>query len=103
MRLEWETIIIWEIMAYVLLCNGVQIAMQAFQTNPRVFLPLIIDPAYHYEVVNVENQSVILPHFVVDSSRSSRQNHKAFGFGALSFVGDNSKVLALYVHWMKLS
>ncbi len=86
--------------------NGVRTPMQwssdrnagFSKANPqRLFLPLIIDPAYHYEVVNVENQernpSSLL--WWIRRVLLVRQNHKAFGFGSLEFItSDNSKVLA---------
>ncbi|EPR39780.1 trehalose synthase [Desulfovibrio sp. X2] len=68
------------------------------RANPqRLFLPVIIDPEYHYEAVNVENQ---------ERNRSSllwwmrgmiamRKRYKAFGRGTMDFIlPRNPKVLA---------
>ncbi len=86
--------------------NGVRTPMQwssdrnagFSQANPqKLYLPVIIDPEYHYEALNVENQ---------DSNPSSllwwmkrviamRKRFKAFGSGDIEFVAtDNAKVLA---------
>lgn len=68
------------------------------KANPqRLFLPVIIDPEYHYEAINVENQernrsSLLwwMKHFI-----AMRKRYKAFGRGGLDFVlPDNPKVLA---------
>jgi maltose alpha-D-glucosyltransferase/alpha-amylase len=86
--------------------NGVRTPMQwsadrnagFSRSNPhRLYLPVIIDPAYHYEVVNVEAQ---------DNNRHSllwwmrrlislRKRFKAFSRGDLEFLHpENSKILA---------
>ncbi|MDH4231639.1 MAG: maltose alpha-D-glucosyltransferase [Nitrospirota bacterium] len=86
--------------------NGVRTPMQwssdknagFSRANPqKLYLPIIIDPEYHYEAVNVENQ---------DSNPSSllwwmkrviamRKQLRAFGRGGIEFVAsDNAKVLA---------
>jgi maltose alpha-D-glucosyltransferase/alpha-amylase len=86
--------------------NGVRTPMQwspdrnagFSHANPQqLYLPVIIDPAYHYEVVNVENQernpSSLL--WWLRRTLQVRKNHKAFGFGSLEFIiSDNPKVLA---------
>lgn len=63
----------------------------------QLYLPVIIDPEYHYETINVENQ---------DSSFSSllwwmrtvigmRKRYRAFSRGTFEFVAvDNSKIIA---------
>ncbi len=67
-------------------------------TDPqRLFLPLVIDPYYHYTSVNVENQeknpsSSLWWHRRVIAKRSQYQ---AFGRGSLKFVStSNPKILA---------
>jgi len=68
------------------------------KANPqRLYLPIVIDPEYHYEAINVENQ---------ERNRSSllwwmrnflavRKRFKAFGRGSIEFVlPKNHKVLA---------
>ncbi len=86
--------------------NGVRTPMQwssdrnagFSKANPqRLYLPIIIDPSYHYEVVNVENQernsSSLL--WWIKRTLSVRKSAKAFGYGTLEFlITDNSKVLA---------
>lgn len=86
--------------------NGVRTPMQwnanrnaGFSTaNPqKLYLPLIIDPQYNYEIVNVENQEQN-PSSLLSWLRriiSIRKSCAAFGSGALEFVpSDNFKVLA---------
>ena len=86
--------------------NGVRTPMQwssdrnagFSKANPqKLYLPVIIDPEYHFEALNVENQ---------DSNPSSllwwmkrviamRKRFRAFGSGDIEFVPtDNAKVLA---------
>lgn len=86
--------------------NGVRTPMQwspdrnagFSKTNPQqLYLPVIIDPAYHYEVVNVENQernpSSLL--WWIRRTLHVRKSYKAFGFGSLEFISsDNNKILA---------
>jgi maltose alpha-D-glucosyltransferase / alpha-amylase len=86
--------------------NGVRTPMQwsadrnagFSQTNPqRLYFPVIIDPAYHYEAVNVEAQqqdthSLLwwMKHLI-----ALRKRYRAFGRGTLEFLSpDNNKVLA---------
>src|SRR5580765_2725049 len=86
--------------------NGVRTPMQwsadrnagFSRTNPqRLVLPIIIDPEYHYEAINVDGQQ--------NNSNSLlwwmkwlialRKRHKAFGRGTLEFVQpSNRKILA---------
>ncbi|RPI70999.1 MAG: hypothetical protein EHM47_11100, partial [Ignavibacteriales bacterium] len=67
-------------------------------SNPqRLYLPVIIDPEYHYETVNVEvqqrNTSSLL--WWMRKTISFRNKHKAFGRGSIEFLSPaNSKVLA---------
>ncbi len=66
--------------------------------NPqRLYLPVIIDPEYHYETVNIEvqnrNPSSLL--WWMKKTISTRNRHKAFGRGTIEFLSPaNSKVLA---------
>jgi maltose alpha-D-glucosyltransferase/alpha-amylase len=87
--------------------NGVRTPMQwspdrnaGFSTaNPqRLYLPVIIDPEYHYETVNVEAQQRN-PHSLLWWMRrliALRKRHPAFGRGTLEFLTpQNRAVLAL--------
>src|SRR5882724_1109592 len=63
----------------------------------RLFLPVIIDPEYHYEAINVENQQKNLSSLLWWTRRviAMRKNFKAFSRGSLEFLyPDNPKVLA---------
>jgi len=66
--------------------------------NPQqLYLPIILDPEYHYESVNVEmqrrNTSSLL--WFMKRMINMRKNYKAFGRGDLNFIPvDNPKVLA---------
>jgi maltose alpha-D-glucosyltransferase / alpha-amylase len=86
--------------------NGVRTPMQwsadrnagFSRANPqRLFLPIIIDPEYHYEAVNVEAQQNN-PHSLLWWMKrliALRKRFKAFGRGTLEFLHpDNHKVLA---------
>ncbi|QJT10643.1 maltose alpha-D-glucosyltransferase [Oceanidesulfovibrio marinus] len=73
------------------------------RVNPqKLYLPTIIDPEYHYEVVNVENQEYNLSSLLWWMRRviAMRKRFKAFGRGSIEFVkSDNPKVLAfLRIH-----
>jgi maltose alpha-D-glucosyltransferase / alpha-amylase len=67
-------------------------------TNPQqLFLPVIIDPDYHYEAVNVEtnerSQSSLL--WWMKRFISMRKMYKVFGRGTIEFLmPDNPKILA---------
>lgn len=86
--------------------NGVRTPMQwspdrnagFSKANPqRLYLPIIIDPSYHYEVVNVENQESNSSSLLWWTRRTLlvRKNCQAFGRGDLEFLTtDNSKILA---------
>ncbi|HYM00379.1 MAG TPA: alpha-glucosidase C-terminal domain-containing protein, partial [Blastocatellia bacterium] len=88
--------------------NGVRTPMQwsgdrnagFSRANPqKLYLPVIIDPEYHYEAVNVETQqsspnSLLwwMKHLI-----EQRKRFKAFGRGSLEFLRPtNRKVLAFY-------
>lgn len=86
--------------------NGVRTPMQwnadrntgFSQANPhRLYLPVIIDPEYHYESVNVENQERNHSSLLWNMKRfiATRKYYKAFGRGNIEFLlPDNPKVLA---------
>ncbi|PDW01422.1 maltose alpha-D-glucosyltransferase [Candidatus Viridilinea mediisalina] len=85
--------------------NGVRTPMQwtgdrnagFSRANPqRLFLPVITDPEYHYEMVNVENQSANQHSLLWWTRRliALRKRYKAFGRGTLEFLHpENRKVL----------
>lgn len=68
------------------------------EANPQqLYLPVIIDPEYHYEAVNVEMQRKNTSSLFWFMKRmiSMRKNYKAFGRGDMKFLYvDNPKVLA---------
>ena len=86
--------------------NGVRTPMQwspdrnagFSNANPQsLYLPVILDPAYHYESVNVEMQRSNTSSLLWYMKRiiNMRKNYKAFGRGDLKFIHvDNPKVLA---------
>lgn len=67
-------------------------------TNPqKLYLPVIIDPEYHFESVNVENQSNNLSSFLWWMKRviSMRKKYKAFSRGDMCLVDtDNHHILS---------
>jgi maltose alpha-D-glucosyltransferase/alpha-amylase len=86
--------------------NGVRTPMQwssdrnagFSRANPqKLYFPVIIDPEYHYEAINVEaqqgNPSSLL--WWMKRLISLRKQHSVFGRGTLEFLQhDNAKVLA---------
>jgi maltose alpha-D-glucosyltransferase/alpha-amylase len=86
--------------------NGVRTPMQwsadrnagFSQSNPqRLYLPVIIDPEYHYEAVNVDIQERNTSSLLWWMKRviAMRKRFKAFTRGEIEFpVSDNTKVLA---------
>jgi maltose alpha-D-glucosyltransferase/alpha-amylase len=68
------------------------------KANPQqLYLPITIDPEYHYEAINVENQQKNLSSLLWWTRRviAMRKNFKAFSRGSLQFLHpENSKVLA---------
>jgi maltose alpha-D-glucosyltransferase/alpha-amylase len=86
--------------------NGVRTPMQwspdrnagFSRANPQeVYLPVIIDPEYHYESVNVENQERNLSSLLWWTRRviSMRKRFRAFSRGTTQFLPvDNGKVIA---------
>jgi maltose alpha-D-glucosyltransferase/alpha-amylase len=86
--------------------NGVRTPMQwsadrnagfSRANRQRLYLPVITDPEYHYETVNVEAQGQN-PHSLLSWMKrliALRKRHRAFGRGTLELLRpDNRKVLA---------
>ncbi len=90
--------------------NGVRTPMQwsadrnagFSRANPqRLFLPVIIDPEYHYETINVEAQSANPSSLLWWMRRliALRKNNPVFGDGDIKFLNPaNNKVLAFIRH-----
>ncbi len=86
--------------------NGVRTPMQwspgrnagFSRANPQqLYLPPIIDPEYHYEAINVENQANNTDSLLWWMKRiiALRKRYKAFGRGSIEFLSpENRKVLA---------
>jgi maltose alpha-D-glucosyltransferase/alpha-amylase len=86
--------------------NGVRTPMQwsgdrnagFSRANPqRLYLPVIVDPEYHYEAVNVETQLANPSSLLWWTRRliALRKRFRAFGRGSIEFINpDNRKVLA---------
>ncbi|MEJ5293061.1 MAG: maltose alpha-D-glucosyltransferase [Candidatus Methanosuratincola sp.] len=86
--------------------NGVRTPMQwsselnagFSKANPqRLHLPVIVDPEYHYEAVNVENQKKSQSSLFWWMKRmiNVRKHFKAFGRGEIEFLyPENSRILA---------
>ena len=68
------------------------------KANPQqLYLPVTIDPEYHYEAINVENQQKNLSSLLWWMRRviAMRKNFRAFSRGSLEFLfPDNPKILA---------
>src|SRR3982751_3135672 len=68
------------------------------EANPQqLYLPVILDPEYHYEAVNVEMQRKNTSSLFWFMKRmiSMRKNFKAFGRGDMNFLHvQNPKILA---------
>lgn len=68
------------------------------ETNPqRLYLPVILDPQYHYETVNVETQRANTSslYWFMKRMINMRKKYKAFSRGDLKFFPvDNAKILA---------
>src|SRR5687767_3637123 len=66
--------------------------------NPhKLYLPLILDPEYHYESVNVETQrrNTSSLFWFMKRMINIRKSYKAFGRGDITFINvDNPKILA---------
>ena len=89
--------------------NGVRTPMQwsgdrnagFSKANPqKLYLPIIIDPEYHYETVNVLAQRDN-PHSLLWWTKrliALRKRYKAFGRGSLEFLQpENRRILAFYL------
>src|SRR5207237_5690686 len=88
--------------------NGVRTPMQwspdrnagFSRANPqRLYLPIIIDPEYHYEAINVEAQQNNPSSLLWWTKRliGQRRLHKAFGRGSIEFLHpQNRRILAFY-------
>jgi maltose alpha-D-glucosyltransferase / alpha-amylase len=86
--------------------NGVRTPMQwspdrnagFSRANPqKLYLPVIIDPEYHYEAVNVESQQKNPSSLLWWMKRliALRKRHKAFSRGSIEFLNsDNPKIIA---------
>jgi maltose alpha-D-glucosyltransferase / alpha-amylase len=86
--------------------NGVRTPMQwsadrnagFSRANPqRLFLPVIVDPEFHYEAINVDVQlkNVSSLFWWMRKILSVRRRHKAFSHGSIEFLHPtNAKVLA---------
>jgi len=91
--------------------NGVRTPMQwspdrnagFSRANPQqLYLPVVIDPEYHYETVNVEAQGRN-PHSLLHWMKriiGLRRSYRAFGRGSIEFLHPaNRKVLAFIRTW----
>jgi maltose alpha-D-glucosyltransferase/alpha-amylase len=88
--------------------NGVRTPMQwsadrnagFSRANPqKLYLPVIIDPEYHYEAVNVETQQDN-PHSILRWMKrviEQRKHYKAFGRGTLEFLTPNNRRVIAFV------
>jgi maltose alpha-D-glucosyltransferase/alpha-amylase len=91
--------------------NGVRTPMQwspdrnagFSRANPqKLYLPVIIDPEYHYEALNVEAQQNNANSLLWWMKRliAQRNRHKAFGRGSIEFLApSNRRVLAFTRHY----
>src|SRR5205814_5871807 len=91
--------------------NGVRTPMQwsadrnagFSRANPqRLVLPIVIDPEYHYESINVEAQQNNLRSLVwwVKRLITVRKQHQAFWRGSIEFLSPaNHRVLAFLRVW----
>jgi maltose alpha-D-glucosyltransferase / alpha-amylase len=91
--------------------NGVRTPMQwspdrnagfSRGNSQRLYFPVIIDPEYHFEAVNVEvqqnNPQSLL--WWMKRTLSLRKQYQAFGRGTLEFLyPDNNKILAFLRTW----
>ena len=91
--------------------NGVRTPMQwspdrnagFSRTNPqRLILPVIVDPEYHYESVNVETQHRNATSLLWWTHRvlSIRKRYRALGYGIFELLHpDNPRILAFVREW----
>ena len=68
------------------------------EANPQqLYLPIILDPLYHYESINVdiENKNTSSLLWAMKRMINTRKKHKSFSRGDIKFINtDNSKILA---------
>ncbi len=68
------------------------------RVNPqKLYLPVIIDPAYHYEAVNVENQQTSTASLLwwMKHTIAARKRFRAFSRGSLEFITpENPKIIS---------
>jgi len=88
--------------------NGVRTPMQwscdrnagFSRANPqRLYLPIIIDPEYHYEAINVEAQQNN-PHSLLHWTKrliALRRRYHAFGRGAIEFLHPHNHKVVVFV------
>ena len=88
--------------------NGVRTPMQwssdrnagFARTNPqRLYLPIIIDPEYHYEAINVEAQQNN-PHSLLHWTKrliALRRRYLAFGRGTIEFLDPRNHKVVVFV------
>ena len=78
-------------------CSGSDRNAGFSRANPqRLFLPVVIDPEYHYETINVEAQSANASSLLWWMNRliALCSNHPVFGSGEIKFLNPtNTKVL----------
>src|SRR2546430_1563681 len=86
-------------MAYARRCSGRPTAMVGSPVATRLYLPMIMDPVYGYEAVNVEAQSRSLASLLSWTKRliSVRKSSKVFGRGSLSFIRPANRAVLVYV------
>ncbi|MBD3391392.1 MAG: maltose alpha-D-glucosyltransferase [Chitinivibrionales bacterium] len=88
--------------------NGVRTPMQwnadrnagFSESNPqKLYLPAIIDPEYHYESINVENQRTNLssPFWWMKRVIAMRKQYQAFSRGDMRFVATNNPKIVAFV------
>ncbi|HET9781607.1 MAG TPA: maltose alpha-D-glucosyltransferase [Candidatus Dormibacteraeota bacterium] len=88
--------------------NGVRTPMQwsadrnagfSRANRQRLYLPVITDPEYHYETVNVEAQQSN-PHSIYSWTKrliALRKRHRAFGRGSLELLRPENRKVLVYV------
>src|SRR5258708_15916606 len=73
------------------------------RANPQqLYLPIIIDPEYHYEAISVESQQNNPSSLLWWMKRliGQRRLHKAFGRGSIQFLHpENRRILAFFRHF----
>ncbi|HEX9446224.1 MAG TPA: maltose alpha-D-glucosyltransferase [Candidatus Binatia bacterium] len=88
--------------------NGVRTPMQwsadrnagFSRANPqRLFLPVIIDPEYHYEAINVEAQQQNLHSLLWWMKRllQLRKSYRAFGRGSIEFLNPENRKILVFI------